>query len=115
MIPPNEQHSYTRSVVRAHSQKQYDRDRHAQKPKKHTFSHDSLLLRLVYFQTSGAVDGSCKVRESDIGRGPARVNDRQRFGFRLIITYKFCKAALMFGVALWLTIAPAAAYRTLEL
>lgn len=43
------------------------------------------------------------------------MNDRQRFGFRLIITYKFCKAALMFGVALWLTIAPAAAYRTLEL
>ncbi len=45
----------------------------------------------------------------------ARVNDRQRFGFRLIITYKFCKAALMFGVALWLTIAPGSAYRTLEL
>jgi uncharacterized membrane protein (DUF2068 family) len=45
----------------------------------------------------------------------ARVNDRRRFGFRLIITYKFCKAALMFCVALWLTIAPGAAYRTLEL
>jgi uncharacterized membrane protein (DUF2068 family) len=42
------------------------------------------------------------------------VNDRQRFGFKLIITYKFCKAALMFGVALWLTIAPGAAFRTLE-
>jgi predicted membrane protein DUF2127 len=40
--------------------------------------------------------------------------ERQRVGFKLIITYKFCKAALMFGVALWLTIAPGAAYRTLE-
>lgn len=39
---------------------------------------------------------------------------RQRVGFRLIIGYKFCKAALMFGVALWLTTAPGAAFRTLE-
>ena len=30
-------------------------------------------------------------------------DERQRFGFKLIITYKFCKAALMLGVALWLT------------
>jgi uncharacterized membrane protein (DUF2068 family) len=44
----------------------------------------------------------------------ARTAERQRLGFKLIITYKFCKAALMFGVALWLTIAPGAAYRTLE-
>jgi hypothetical protein len=43
------------------------------------------------------------------------VNDRQRFGLKLIITYKFCKAALMCGVALWLTLAPGAAYRTAEL
>jgi hypothetical protein len=42
-----------------------------------------------------------------------RTAERQRLGFKLIITYKFCKAALMFGVALWLTIAPGAAYRTL--
>jgi uncharacterized membrane protein (DUF2068 family) len=42
------------------------------------------------------------------------VDERQRFGFKLIITYKFCKAALMLGVALWLTVAPGAAYRTLE-
>jgi hypothetical protein len=42
-----------------------------------------------------------------------RTAERQRFGFKLIITYKFCKAALMVGVALWLTIAPGAAYRTL--
>lgn len=41
-------------------------------------------------------------------------DERQRFGFKLIITYKFCKAALMLGVALWLTIAPGAAFRTLE-
>lgn len=44
----------------------------------------------------------------------ARTAERQRLGFKLIIAYKFCKAALMFGVALWLTIAPGAAYRTLE-
>lgn len=43
-----------------------------------------------------------------------RTAERQRLGFKLIIAYKFCKAALMFGVALWLTIAPGAAYRTLE-
>jgi len=43
-----------------------------------------------------------------------RTTERQRLGFKLIITYKFCKAALMFGVALWLTVAPGAAYRTLE-
>jgi hypothetical protein len=40
--------------------------------------------------------------------------ERQRLGFRLIIGYKFAKAALMFGVALWLTTAPGAAYRSLE-
>jgi hypothetical protein len=40
--------------------------------------------------------------------------ERQRLGFRLIIGYKFVKAALMFGVALWLTTAPGAAYRSLE-
>jgi uncharacterized membrane protein (DUF2068 family) len=45
----------------------------------------------------------------------ARAEERQRVGFRLIIGYKFCKAALMFGVALWLTTAPGAAFRTLEL
>ena len=43
-----------------------------------------------------------------------REDERQRLGFKLIITYKFCKAALMLGVALWLTIAPGAAFRTLE-
>jgi uncharacterized membrane protein (DUF2068 family) len=43
-----------------------------------------------------------------------RTAERQRLGFKLIIAYKFCKAALMFGAALWLTIAPGAAYRTLE-
>ena len=43
-----------------------------------------------------------------------RADDRQRVGFRLIITYKFCKAALMLAIALWLTIAPGAAYRALE-
>jgi hypothetical protein len=40
--------------------------------------------------------------------------DKQRVGFRLIITYKFCKAAFMLGVALWLTVAPGSAFRTLE-
>jgi uncharacterized membrane protein (DUF2068 family) len=39
---------------------------------------------------------------------------RGHLGFRLIIAYKFAKAALMFGVALWLTIAPGEAYRTLD-
>lgn len=45
----------------------------------------------------------------------AATDERQRVGFRLIITYKFCKAAVMFAVALWLIAAPGAAYRTLEL
>jgi uncharacterized membrane protein (DUF2068 family) len=45
----------------------------------------------------------------------ARTDERQRLGFRLIIAYKFAKATVMFGVALWLTTAPGAAYRTLEL
>lgn len=45
----------------------------------------------------------------------ARANDRQRIGFRLIIGYKFVKAAVMFGIALWLTTAPGAAFRTLDL
>ena len=31
-------------------------------------------------------------------------DERQHLGFRLIIGYKFVKAALMFGVALWLTV-----------
>ncbi len=35
----------------------------------------------------------------------------QRLGLKLIITYKFCKAVVMLGIALWLTLAPAAAYR----
>jgi hypothetical protein len=43
-----------------------------------------------------------------------RVDERQRVGFRLIIAYKFCKAALMLAIALWLTIAPGAAYRELQ-
>lgn len=44
----------------------------------------------------------------------ARDDDRQHLGFRLIIGYKFVKAAMMFCVALWLTVAPGAAYRTLD-
>lgn len=44
-----------------------------------------------------------------------RVDERQRIGFRLIILYKFCKAALMLGIALWLTIAPGMAYRAMEM
>jgi uncharacterized membrane protein (DUF2068 family) len=45
---------------------------------------------------------------------PSHDVTRQRLGFRLIIGYKFAKAAMMFGVALWLTTAPGAAYRTLD-
>jgi uncharacterized membrane protein (DUF2068 family) len=41
--------------------------------------------------------------------------ETRQVGFRLIIVYKFVKAALMFGVALWLTTAPGAAFRTLNL
>ena len=43
------------------------------------------------------------------------VDKHQHAGLRLIIGYKFCKAALMLGVALWLTISPDSAYRTMEL
>jgi uncharacterized membrane protein (DUF2068 family) len=45
----------------------------------------------------------------------ARTDETQKAGFRLIIGYKFAKAALMFGVAVWLTTAPGAAFRTLNL
>jgi len=45
----------------------------------------------------------------------APANPRESAGFRLIIGYKFVKAALMLGVALWLTTAPGAAFRTLNL
>jgi uncharacterized membrane protein (DUF2068 family) len=44
----------------------------------------------------------------------SRAEQRRRFGFRLIITYKTIKAAVMFVVALWLTAAPGAAYRALD-
>lgn len=44
----------------------------------------------------------------------ARAVERQRVGLKLIVTYKFVKAALMLAVALWLSIAPGAAYRSLE-
>jgi len=44
----------------------------------------------------------------------ASSNDRHRTGFKAIITYKFVKAALMLGVALWLTFAPGSAFRTLD-
>jgi uncharacterized membrane protein (DUF2068 family) len=44
----------------------------------------------------------------------AAAEARGHLGFRLIIGYKFAKAALMFCVALWLTIAPGEAYRTLD-
>jgi hypothetical protein len=40
---------------------------------------------------------------------------RQSAGFKLIIGYKFVKAAVMFGVALWLTTAPGSAFRMLNL
>ena len=43
------------------------------------------------------------------------VDKHQHAGLRLIIGYKFCKAALMLGVALWLTLSPSSAFRTLEL
>jgi uncharacterized membrane protein (DUF2068 family) len=45
----------------------------------------------------------------------AHSDDRRKVGFRLIIGYKFVKAVVMFGVALWLTTAPGAAFRTLNL
>jgi Predicted membrane protein (DUF2127) len=45
---------------------------------------------------------------------PRAADGRQRVGLRLIIAYKFGKAALMFGIALWLTTAPGSAFRALE-
>lgn len=57
--------------------------------------------------------GNDKSTGGAVGSSRQRTAERQRLGFKLIITYKFCKAALMFGVALWLTVAPGMAYRTL--
>jgi hypothetical protein len=42
-----------------------------------------------------------------------RAQERQ-LGFRLIVTYKFIKAAIMLVLAIWLTTRPAAAYHALE-
>lgn len=39
---------------------------------------------------------------------------RPELGLRLIITYKFVKAPIMLILALWLTLAPASAYRSLD-
>jgi hypothetical protein len=39
----------------------------------------------------------------------------QKLGFRVIVGYKFVKAAIMLGVAIWLTTRPASAYHVLEL
>jgi uncharacterized membrane protein (DUF2068 family) len=39
---------------------------------------------------------------------------RRELGLRLIITYKFVKAPIMLILALWLTFAPGAAYRSLD-
>jgi uncharacterized membrane protein (DUF2068 family) len=39
--------------------------------------------------------------------------EERRLGFRVIVGYKFVKAAIMLGVAIWLTAVPGSAYRTL--
>lgn len=59
-------------------------------------------------------DRNTLVTPNSAASRPAPADDRQRVGFRLIIGYKFCKAALMLGVALWLTFTPGSAFRTLE-
>jgi len=42
------------------------------------------------------------------------VSKRREWSLRLIIGYKFVKAAIMLTLALWLTLAPGPAFRTLE-
>jgi uncharacterized membrane protein (DUF2068 family) len=44
----------------------------------------------------------------------ASVSQRRDWGLRLIIGYKFVKAPIMLMLALWLTLAPGPAFRTLE-
>ncbi len=67
-----------------------------------------------------AADGTRTLSSTPIPENPPHsaqeeaAEQRGHLGFRLIIAYKFAKAALMFGVALWLTIAPGEAYRTLD-
>jgi hypothetical protein len=41
------------------------------------------------------------------------VSQRREWGLRLIIAYKFVKAPIMLTLALWLTLAPGPAFRTL--
>jgi hypothetical protein len=43
-----------------------------------------------------------------------RAQERQ-LGFRVIVGYKFIKAAIMLALAIWLTTKPASAYRVLEI
>jgi uncharacterized membrane protein (DUF2068 family) len=51
---------------------------------------------------------------SSTSEGATRAQERQ-LGFRLIVGYKFIKAAIMLAIAIWLTAVPGSAYRALEI
>lgn len=47
------------------------------------------------------------------GEAATRAEERQ-LGFRVIVGYKFIKAAIMLGIAIWLTVVPGSAFRAFE-
>jgi hypothetical protein len=47
------------------------------------------------------------------GEAATRAEERQ-LGFRVIVGYKFIKAAIMLGIAIWLTAVPGSAFRAFE-
>ncbi len=55
---------------------------------------------------------STQTKPPPVADRATRVQERQ-LGFRLIVGYKFVKAAMMLAVAIWLTAVPGSAYRTL--
>ncbi len=54
-----------------------------------------------------------QTKSTSTSKEATRAQERQ-LGFRVIVGYKFTKAAIMLGVAIWLTSVPSAAYRALE-
>lgn len=62
----------------------------------------------------GRSSGSGALGTETAGAAAGGSSSRRPFGLRLIVAYKSLKALLMFGLALWLSLAPASALRTVE-
>ena len=56
---------------------------------------------------------SMETKSPTTANAATRAQERQ-LGFRVIVAYKFIKAAIMLAVAIWLTVKPASAYHVVE-